>query len=145
MVVRSSSQNCANCGWKVQKSLATRTDVCHHCGFVEYRDINASINILTLGLSGVGHTGTYATGDLPSWAIGVNLSSNGESGRIPASLDRGVSKIILAKYALDRLKMKIMDNWFLKFASGILKRITVPEVERIFPLLGSLCQDKITS
>jgi putative transposase len=106
MVVRSSSQNCANCGRKVQKSLATRTHVCHHCGLVEYRDINASINILTF----VGHTGTYATGDLPSWAIGVNLSSNGESGRISASLDRGVSKIILAKYALDRLKMKIMDN-----------------------------------
>jgi putative transposase len=73
------SQNCANCGQKVQKSLATRTHVCHHCGFVEDRDINASINILKLGLSTVGHTGTYATGDLPSWAIGVNLSSNGES------------------------------------------------------------------
>jgi putative transposase len=73
------SQNCSNCGQKVQKSLATRTHVCHHCGFVEDRDINASINILKLGLSTVGHTGTYATGDLPSWAIGVNLSSNGES------------------------------------------------------------------
>ena len=93
------SQNCSNCdvlslpkvGQKVQKSLATRTDVCHHCGFIEDRDINASINILTLGLSTAGHTVNYATGDLPSWAIGVNLSSNGESGRIPASLDRGVS------------------------------------------------------
>lgn len=41
--------------------------------------INASINILKLGLSTAGHAGTYATGDLPSWAIGVNLSSNGES------------------------------------------------------------------
>ncbi|MFO5527596.1 MAG: hypothetical protein ACLBM1_07120, partial [Cuspidothrix sp.] len=39
----------------------------------------SSINILTLGLSTVGHRGTYATGDLPSWAIGVNLSSNGKS------------------------------------------------------------------
>ncbi|MEA5575171.1 transposase [Anabaena sp. UHCC 0451] len=73
------SQNCSNCGQKVQKSLSTRTHVCHHCGFVEDRDVNASINILQLGLSTVGHTGTYATGDLPSWAIGVNLSSNGES------------------------------------------------------------------
>lgn len=73
------SQNCSNCGQKVQKSLSTRTHICHHCGFVEDRDVNASINILKLGLSTAGHTGTYATGDLPSWAIGVNLSFNGES------------------------------------------------------------------
>ncbi|MBS9393206.1 MAG: transposase [Dolichospermum sp. LBC05a] len=73
------SQNCANCGQKVKKSLSTRTHNCHHCGFVEDRDINASINILRLGLTTVGHTGSYATGDLPSWAIGANLSSNGES------------------------------------------------------------------
>jgi putative transposase len=72
------SQNCSNCGKKVEKSLSTRTHVCTHCGFVEDRDVNASINILKLGLSTVGHTGTYAWGNLPSWAIGVNLSSNGE-------------------------------------------------------------------
>ncbi|MFM7407197.1 MAG: RNA-guided endonuclease InsQ/TnpB family protein [Cuspidothrix sp.] len=71
------SQNCSNCGQKVQKSLATRTHVCHHCGFVEDRDVNASINILKLGLSTVGHTGTYATGDLPSWAIGEAARSWG--------------------------------------------------------------------
>jgi putative transposase len=80
------SQNCSNCGQKVQKSLATRTHVCDHCGFVEDRDVNASINILKLGLSTVGHTGTYATGDLPSWAIGVNLSSNGESVNVESAL-----------------------------------------------------------
>jgi putative transposase len=73
------SQNCAHCGQKVHKSLSTRTHVCPNCGFVEDRDVNASINILKLGLSTAGHTGTYAWGDLPSWAIGVNLSSNGES------------------------------------------------------------------
>jgi putative transposase len=73
------SQNCSNCGQKVKKSLSTRTHVCNHCGFVEDRDVNASINILKLGLTTVGHTGSYATGDLPSWAIGVNLSFNGES------------------------------------------------------------------
>ena len=73
------SKNCSNCGEKVQKSLSTRTHICHHCGFVEDRDINASINILKLGLSTVGHTGTYASGDLPSWAVGVNLPLNGES------------------------------------------------------------------
>jgi len=73
------SQNCSHCGEKVNKSLSTRTHVCPHCGYVEDRDINAAINILRLGLSTVGHTGTYATGDLPSWAVGANLSSNGES------------------------------------------------------------------
>jgi len=73
------SQNCSNCGLKVQKSLSTRTHVCPHCNLVEDRDINASINILRLGLSTVGHTGSYAWGDLPSWAVGVSLLSNGES------------------------------------------------------------------
>ncbi|MBW4614173.1 MAG: transposase [Desmonostoc vinosum HA7617-LM4] len=73
------SQNCSNCGEKVKKSLSTRTHVCPHCGYVEDRDVNAAINILKLGLSTVGHTGTYATGDLPSWAVGATLLSNGES------------------------------------------------------------------
>jgi putative transposase len=73
------SQNCSNCSEKVKKSLSTRTHVCPHCGYVEDRDINAAINILKLGLTTVGHTGSYATGDLPSWAVGVTLSSNGES------------------------------------------------------------------
>ncbi|MHC5771347.1 MAG: RNA-guided endonuclease TnpB family protein, partial [Nostoc sp.] len=41
--------------------------------------VNASINILNLGLSTVGHTGNYAWGDLPSWGSGVNQLSNGES------------------------------------------------------------------
>ncbi len=45
------SQNCSNCGEKVQKSLSTRTHVCNHCGFTEDRDINAAINILQKGLS----------------------------------------------------------------------------------------------
>ena len=54
------SQNCANCGEKVKKSLSTRTHVCPHCGYVADRDLNASINILKLGLSTVGHTGIYA-------------------------------------------------------------------------------------
>ncbi|MBD2214567.1 transposase [Nostoc linckia FACHB-104] len=73
------SQNCSNCGKKVNKSLSTRTHICTHCGYVEDRDVNASINILKLGLSTVGHTGNYAWGDLPSWGIGVNQLPNGES------------------------------------------------------------------
>ncbi|MEH2188647.1 MAG: transposase [Nostoc sp.] len=79
------SQNCSNCGEKVKKSLSTRTHLCPHCGYTEDRDVNAAINILRLGLCTVGHTGTYATGDLPSWAIGANLSSNGESLNVESS------------------------------------------------------------
>ncbi|BAY28374.1 transposase, IS605 OrfB family protein [Nostoc carneum NIES-2107] len=88
------SQNCSNCGEKVKKSLSTRTHICPHCGYVEDRDTNAAINILRLGLSTVGHTGTYATGDLPSWAVGASLLSNGESVNVesPSQSVRGVSK-----------------------------------------------------
>jgi putative transposase len=58
------SQNCSNCGEKVQKSLSTRTHVCPHCNYVEDRDINAAINILQKGLSTVGHTESYKLGEI---------------------------------------------------------------------------------
>ncbi|MGB5709952.1 MAG: transposase [Waterburya sp.] len=73
------SQDCSNCGQKVEKSLSTRTHVCPHCGHIQDRDWNAARNILVRALRTVGHTGTYAWGDLPSWAIAYGLSSNGES------------------------------------------------------------------
>ncbi|MBP0017007.1 MAG: transposase [Cyanobacteria bacterium SBLK] len=73
------SQNCSNCGKKVQKSLSTRTHICPHCGFVCDRDINAAINILQLGLSRVGRTQTHASGEMPSWLAGEILSANGDS------------------------------------------------------------------
>lgn len=57
------SQNCSNCGKKVQKSLSTRTHICRHCNYVEDRDVNAAINILQKGLSTVGHTESYKLGE----------------------------------------------------------------------------------
>jgi putative transposase len=57
------SQNCSNCGEKVQKSLSTRTHVCPHCGFVADRDVNAGINILQLALSTVGQTESLKLGE----------------------------------------------------------------------------------
>ena len=72
------SQDCPNCKVRVQKSLSTRTHICK-CGYIEDRDIAASINILKKGLSTVGHTGTYAGGDLPSGSVGAILSGDGES------------------------------------------------------------------
>ena len=52
------SQDCPVCGAKIKKSLSTRTHVCK-CGYIEDRDIAASINILKKGLSTAGHVGTY--------------------------------------------------------------------------------------
>ena len=72
------SQDCPACGARVKKTLSTRTHVCK-CGYVEARDLAASINILKKGLNTVGHTGIYAWGDLPSWAVGTTLPPNGES------------------------------------------------------------------
>ncbi len=76
---QNTSQNCSNCGQKVQKSLSTRTHVCPHCGYVEDRDVNAARNILQKAVCTVGHIGTYAWGDTPSGLIGEILSSDGES------------------------------------------------------------------
>jgi putative transposase len=74
------SQNCSNCGQKVQKSLSTRTHICPHCGYVVDRDINAAKNILKKALSTVGHTGTNTlVGDLPSGLVGEILPGDGES------------------------------------------------------------------
>lgn len=60
------SQACSECGCKVEKTLSTRTHECPHCGYVADRDENAARNILTLGISTVGHTGTHAWGDSAS-------------------------------------------------------------------------------
>ncbi|MGD2183339.1 RNA-guided endonuclease InsQ/TnpB family protein [Lusitaniella coriacea] len=56
------SINCSNCGAKVLKALSTRTHKCQ-CGCILDRDENAARNILSLGLSTVGHTGTQAWGE----------------------------------------------------------------------------------
>ncbi|MGB3403185.1 MAG: transposase [Microcoleaceae cyanobacterium] len=55
---QNTTQNCSNCGEKVQKSLSTRTHICA-CGCQLDRDENAARNILKTGLSTVGHTGTW--------------------------------------------------------------------------------------
>jgi len=57
------SQNCSNCGEKVEKSLSTRTHKCPHCGYTADRDENAAINILNKGLSTLGHRETNAWGE----------------------------------------------------------------------------------
>uniref|UniRef100_UPI003433CE64 transposase n=1 Tax=Okeania sp. SIO2F4 TaxID=2607790 RepID=UPI003433CE64 len=42
---KNTSQDCSNCGEKVNKELNTRTHSCPYCGIVIDRDLNAAINI----------------------------------------------------------------------------------------------------
>ncbi|WP_139276456.1 RNA-guided endonuclease InsQ/TnpB family protein [Spirulina major] len=58
------SQDCSNCGERVNKALSVRTHRCPHCGYEADRDVNAAINILRLGLTTVGHTGSYTLGEI---------------------------------------------------------------------------------
>ena len=46
----------------VKKSISTRTHTCA-CGTNLDRDHNAALNILKIGLSTVGHTGTNVSGE----------------------------------------------------------------------------------
>jgi putative transposase len=49
---RYTSQKCSQCGIIVPKMLADRVHLCPNCGLEVDRDINASLNIRTLGLRG---------------------------------------------------------------------------------------------
>ncbi len=60
------SQNCSNCGETVKKSLSARTHVCS-CGACLDRDENAARNILRIGLSTAGHSGTWLQDSLNAW------------------------------------------------------------------------------
>ena len=72
------SLECSRCGEVIKKSLSTRTHICK-CGCVMDRDENAARNILSRGLSTVGHTGTFmldmsnALGDKTSTRAGEIL------------------------------------------------------------------------
>jgi putative transposase len=74
------SQNCSNCGEKVQKSLSTRTHICPHCNYVEDRDINAAVNILQKGLSTAGHAESLKLGEFdPLAGLEQSCESYGRS------------------------------------------------------------------
>jgi putative transposase len=64
------SQECSQCGTVVKKGLSTRTHVCQ-CGCVLDRDHNAARNILSRGLSTVGHTGTSTLDMGIAWGDGT--------------------------------------------------------------------------
>ncbi len=69
------SSYCSSCGEIVKKSLSTRTHICK-CGCVIDRDENAARNILSRGLSTVGHTGTFGLD--PNNALGDATSAQAE-------------------------------------------------------------------
>ncbi|ARV60837.1 hypothetical protein BZZ01_21430 [Nostocales cyanobacterium HT-58-2] len=64
------SQDCSNCGNRVQKALSTRTHSCLHCGHIEQRDVNAAKVILSRGNGRGGHPQTNASGVVASTLVG---------------------------------------------------------------------------
>jgi putative transposase len=61
---RYTSQRCSHCGLIVPKTLADRAHLCPNCGLEMDRDLNASLNILTLGLRGRACRDTGITGSV---------------------------------------------------------------------------------
>jgi len=59
---RYTSQKCSQCGIMVPKTLADRVHLCPNCGLEMDRDINASLNIRTLGLRGRAYGDTAFSG-----------------------------------------------------------------------------------
>lgn len=51
---RNTSKRCSRCGSLVDKDLSIRIHSCPYCSLVIDRDLNASVNILALGLQGLG-------------------------------------------------------------------------------------------
>ncbi|MEH2412002.1 RNA-guided endonuclease InsQ/TnpB family protein [Nostoc sp.] len=80
------SQECSNCGARVQKSLSTRTHSCNNCGYVEQRDVNAAKVILSRASArqcGLGVSPSRATA-----ATGGHPGSNASGDVLPASVRR---------------------------------------------------------
>jgi putative transposase len=72
------SQECSNCGAKVQKSLSTRTHSCPHCGYTSQRDVNAAKVILSRANARGGQPQSNASRDAPSTSIGRKSSKSKE-------------------------------------------------------------------
>jgi putative transposase len=72
------SQECSNCGARVQKSLSTRTHSCSHCGHVEQRDVNAAKVILKRANATGGHPESNASGEVLSTSAGLATSKSKE-------------------------------------------------------------------
>jgi len=56
---KNTSKMCSSCGMLVEKDLSERVHNCPYCGLSINRDLNASINILRLGLQSDRKIGRY--------------------------------------------------------------------------------------
>ena len=82
------TQDCSRCGYRVAKTLSTRTHSCPRCGLEMDRDQNAALNILVKGLSllgiawqngTLGHKGTASHSRQRRGALEGTLGESGTS------------------------------------------------------------------
>ena len=88
------SQDCSNCGFRVKKSLSTRTHKCPKCQTEICRDTNAALNILKKGMSILGAEynnstqGHWETADLISETLGeTSTTVNEEQSNLISRVD----------------------------------------------------------
>lgn len=88
------SQDCSNCGFRVKKSLSTRTHKCPKCQTEICRDTNAALNILKKGMSILGAEynnstqGHWETADLISETLGeTSTTVNEEQSNLISRID----------------------------------------------------------
>lgn len=76
------SQDCSGCGYRLQKTLSTRTHQCPSCGIVLCRDVNAARVILLRGLEMLGSEWNNGT-------LGHKGTQEGTLGERCTSADEG--------------------------------------------------------
>jgi putative transposase len=64
-----SSQLCSDCGARHRLGLDERVFVCHACGSTRCRDLNAALNLHTLGLRGINACGHEGSGYSHTWVV----------------------------------------------------------------------------
>jgi len=130
------SQDCSECGHRVQKTLSTRTHECSECGTSLHRDHNAARNILVKGLEvlGVekstgGQPGTYTPdGENHLWLVEGNFgwlsglvetgNFRGDSGESPSIIAAPVGRSNLERGGCQRVTIHAAEGSFSREATG---------------------------
>jgi len=82
------SQDCANCGYRVPKTLSTRTHTCPKCGYSACRDVNAAQVILQKGLKLASEKYRGALGNLTLGESFASTLSNSRCSKQAISLNQ---------------------------------------------------------